>query len=54
MGDFGSKVQTLVRHLAHIKITEPSAKSIVFSAWEDSLHSKWLCATGRNIGSYVL
>lgn len=39
-GDFGSKIQTLIRHLAHLKITDPGAKSIVFSAWADSLHSE--------------
>lgn len=39
-GDFGSKIQALTRHLAHLKITDPGAKSIVFSAWADSLHSK--------------
>jgi len=39
-GDFGSKIQALIRHLAHLKITDPGAKSIVFSAWADSLHSK--------------
>jgi len=38
-GDFGSKVQTLVRHLLYLQITEPGAKSIVFSAWADSLYS---------------
>lgn len=38
-GDFGSKVQTLVRHLLYLQITEPGAKSIIFSAWADSLYS---------------
>ncbi|KAF8153782.1 SNF2 family N-terminal domain-containing protein [Crassisporium funariophilum] len=37
-GDFGSKIQTLVRHLLFLKLTDPGAKSIVFSAWADSLH----------------
>ncbi|GLB44340.1 putative SNF2 family N-terminal domain [Lyophyllum shimeji] len=36
-GDYGSKIQTLVRHLLYLKITDPGAKSIVFSAWADSL-----------------
>ncbi|KAG6889213.1 hypothetical protein C0995_002673 [Termitomyces sp. Mi166 len=36
-GDYGSKIQTLVRHLLYLKITDPDAKSIVFSAWADSL-----------------
>ena len=40
-GDFGSKIQTLVRHLAHIKVTDTGAKSIIFSAWADSLHSPY-------------
>lgn len=39
-GDFGSKIQTLVRHLLYIKFTDAGAKSIIFSAWADSLHSK--------------
>ncbi|KAK7460694.1 hypothetical protein VKT23_009409 [Stygiomarasmius scandens] len=37
-GDFGAKIQTLVRHLLHIQLTDPGSKSIVFSAWADSLH----------------
>ncbi|KDR77994.1 hypothetical protein GALMADRAFT_244962 [Galerina marginata CBS 339.88] len=37
-GDFGSKIQTLVRHLSYLKLTDPGAKSIIFSAWADSLH----------------
>jgi len=40
-GDFGSKIQTLVRHLLYLKMTDPAAKSIVFSAWADSLHSRY-------------
>ncbi|KAI0697783.1 SNF2 family N-terminal domain-containing protein [Cytidiella melzeri] len=36
-GSYGSKIQTLVRHLLYIQIAEPGAKSIVFSAWADSL-----------------
>ena len=38
-GDFGSKIQALVRHLAYLKLKDPGAKSIIFSAWADSLHS---------------
>jgi hypothetical protein len=38
-GSYGSKIQTLVRHLLFLQVTEPGAKSIVFSAWADSLHS---------------
>ncbi|KAG6335414.1 hypothetical protein ID866_3675 [Astraeus odoratus] len=37
-GSYGNKIQTLVRHLLHIQIVDPGAKSIVFSAWADSLH----------------
>ncbi|KAI6013221.1 SNF2 family N-terminal domain-containing protein [Pisolithus marmoratus] len=37
-GSYGSKIQTLVRHLLHIQVSDPGAKSIVFSAWADSLH----------------
>ncbi|KAF9221774.1 hypothetical protein BS17DRAFT_757183 [Gyrodon lividus] len=36
-GSYGSKIQTLVRHLLHIQLVDPGAKSIVFSAWADSL-----------------
>ncbi|KIJ64355.1 hypothetical protein HYDPIDRAFT_154792 [Hydnomerulius pinastri MD-312] len=36
-GSYGSKIQTLVRHLLYIQLAEPGAKSIVFSAWADSL-----------------
>jgi len=41
-GGFGSKIQTLVRHLLYLQITDPGAKSIVFSAWADSLHSTFV------------
>ncbi|KAG8904371.1 hypothetical protein FRC01_008755, partial [Tulasnella sp. 417] len=37
-GQYGSKIQTLVRHLLLIEENDPGAKSIVFSAWADSLH----------------
>jgi len=37
-GSYGSKIQALVRHLLFLQATEPGAKSIVFSAWADSLH----------------
>ncbi|KZS95380.1 hypothetical protein SISNIDRAFT_408473 [Sistotremastrum niveocremeum HHB9708] len=36
-GSFGSKIQSIVRHLVWLKEREPEAKSIVFSAWADSL-----------------
>ena len=38
-GSYGTKIDTLVRHLLYLQVTESGAKSIVFSAWEDSLHS---------------
>ncbi|KAK7030788.1 SNF2 family helicase [Favolaschia claudopus] len=37
-GDYGAKIQTLVRHLSYIRNADPGAKSIVFSAWADSLY----------------
>ncbi|KAI1790830.1 SNF2 family N-terminal domain-containing protein, partial [Ganoderma leucocontextum] len=36
-GSYGSKIETLVQHLFYIETTDPGAKSIVFSAWADSL-----------------
>jgi E3 ubiquitin-protein ligase SHPRH len=41
LGDFGSKIQTLVQHLLYLQTEDPGAKSIVFSAWADSLHSEF-------------
>jgi len=38
-GSYGTKIDTLVRHLLYLRVTDLGAKSIVFSAWEDSLHS---------------
>ena len=38
-GSYGTKIDTLVRHLLYLQVTDSGAKSIVFSAWEDSLHS---------------
>lgn len=37
-GSYGSKIQTLVRHLLYLEISDAGCKSIVFSAWADSLH----------------
>ncbi|KAI0078425.1 hypothetical protein K474DRAFT_1594151 [Panus rudis PR-1116 ss-1] len=37
-GSYGSKIQTLVRHLLYIQAADPGSKTIVFSAWADSLH----------------
>jgi E3 ubiquitin-protein ligase SHPRH len=39
-GDYGSKIQMLVRHLLYLQSKDASTKSIVFSAWADSLHSE--------------
>ena len=39
MGSYGSKIETLVKHLLYLNVTDPGAKSIVFSAWADSLLS---------------
>ncbi|KAL6308831.1 SNF2 family N-terminal domain-containing protein [Sparassis latifolia] len=38
LGSYGSKIQTLVRHLLYLETVEPGTKSIIFSAWADSLH----------------
>ncbi|KIK58778.1 hypothetical protein GYMLUDRAFT_45086 [Collybiopsis luxurians FD-317 M1] len=37
IGDYGSKIQTLVRHIMYLEQVDPGSKSIVFSAWADSL-----------------
>lgn len=37
VGQFGSKIQTLVKHLLYLKEHKPGSKSICFSAWSDSL-----------------
>ncbi|KIY69814.1 hypothetical protein CYLTODRAFT_420375 [Cylindrobasidium torrendii FP15055 ss-10] len=37
IGDYGEKVQTLVKHLLYLQDRERGCKSIVFSAWSDSL-----------------
>ncbi|RPD76905.1 hypothetical protein L226DRAFT_459082 [Lentinus tigrinus ALCF2SS1-7] len=36
-GSYGSKIETLVRHLLYLEVTDSGSKSIVFSAWADSL-----------------
>lgn len=38
-GSYGSKIQTLIRHLLYLQASDSGSKSIVFSAWADSLHS---------------
>ena len=40
LGSYGTKIEMLIRHLLYLQEHEPDAKSIVFSAWADSLHSK--------------
>ncbi|KAF9064876.1 SNF2 family N-terminal domain-containing protein [Rhodocollybia butyracea] len=37
IGDYGTKIQTLVRHLLYLEQVDPGSKSIIFSAWADSL-----------------
>jgi len=37
VGNYGGKIQSIVRHLLYLQEKEPGAKSIVFSAWADSL-----------------
>ncbi|CAL1697614.1 unnamed protein product [Somion occarium] len=37
-GSYGSKIETLVRHLLYVQAADPGSKTIVFSAWADSLH----------------
>lgn len=39
-GSFGTKIETLVRHLLYLEEVDPGCKSIVFSAWADSLYSQ--------------
>ena len=45
LGSYGSKIETLVKHLLYLNITDPGAKSIVFSAWADSLLSTFLLSS---------
>ena len=40
-GSYGSKIETLLRHLVYLQVADPGAKSIVFSAWADSLLSEY-------------
>lgn len=40
-GSYGTKIETLVRHLMYLDDVDPGCKSIVFSAWADSLYSKF-------------
>ncbi|KAF9023793.1 hypothetical protein BDZ89DRAFT_1069602 [Hymenopellis radicata] len=49
-GDYGRKIQTLVQHLLYIQETDPGSKSIVFSAWADSLHILERALTDNAIG----
>ncbi|KIJ47249.1 hypothetical protein M422DRAFT_249098 [Sphaerobolus stellatus SS14] len=36
-GSYGSKIMHLIRHLLYLQDKEPGSKSVVFSAWSDSL-----------------
>ncbi|KAJ7050573.1 SNF2 family N-terminal domain-containing protein [Mycena amicta] len=36
-GDYGAKIATLVQHLLYLRTVDTGCKSIVFSAWADSL-----------------
>ncbi|KAH8114834.1 SNF2 family N-terminal domain-containing protein [Phellopilus nigrolimitatus] len=38
LGSYGTKIETLVRHLLYLDDVDPGCKSIVFSAWADSLY----------------
>jgi hypothetical protein len=38
-GSYGSKIESIVRHLLYIEEKQPGSKSIVFTAWAHSLHS---------------
>ena len=40
LGSYGTKIETLVRHLLYLEDVDPGCKSIVFSAWADSLYSE--------------
>ncbi|KAL0068237.1 hypothetical protein AAF712_004622 [Marasmius tenuissimus] len=50
-GDFGNKIQSLVRHLLYLQQNEPGSKSIVFSAWADSLTIIQRALNENGIGS---
>lgn len=39
MGEYGSKIDFLVKHLKWYKIMRPAVRHVVFSNWADSLHS---------------
>lgn len=41
LGSYGTKIETLVRHLLYLEDVDPGCKSIVFSAWADSLYSMY-------------
>ena len=41
-GSYGAKIEMLIRHLLYLQKHEPDAKSIVFSAWADSLRSEFV------------
>lgn len=39
MGEYGSKINFLIKHLLYYKSTEPDARHVIFSNWSDSLNS---------------
>ncbi|KAL1917663.1 uncharacterized protein VTP21DRAFT_4056 [Calcarisporiella thermophila] len=52
-GGYGTKIDTLVRHLKYIQQQDPGAKSLVFSQWSRLL--SYICiALGNNNIQYVL
>lgn len=42
MGDYGSKINVLIKHLKLYRIQQPDVRHVVFSNWADSLHSECL------------
>lgn len=38
MGDYGSKINILIKHLKLYRIQQPNVRHVVFSNWADSLH----------------
>ncbi|OXB37227.1 E3 ubiquitin-protein ligase SHPRH [Cryptococcus neoformans] len=38
MGEYGSKINFLIKHLLYYKSTEPDARHVIFSNWSDSLN----------------
>ncbi|KAJ3118147.1 hypothetical protein HDU96_003676 [Phlyctochytrium bullatum] len=49
-GSFGTKVDTIVKHLLYIRTHEPGAKSLVFSQWDQVLEILAAAFRANNIG----